>query len=61
MGGTNTYMVEKKKRRLDFSKLSGRKLKIVSSEEALKDVIPINWSIDVLSGDKKIFNFNQEQ
>lgn len=55
------YMVEKKKRRLDFSKLSGKKLKIVSSEEALKDVIPINWSIDVLSGDKKIFNFNQEQ
>ena len=61
MGGTNTYMVEKKKRRLDLSKLSGRKLKIVSSEEALKDIIPINWSIDVLSGDKKIFNFNQEQ
>lgn len=48
------YMVEKKKRRLDLSKLSGRKLKIVSSEEALKDIIPINWSIDVLSGDKKI-------
>lgn len=47
------YMVEKK-RRLDFSKLSGRKLKIVSSEEALKDVIPINWSENVLSGDKKI-------
>lgn len=47
-------MVEKKKRRLDFSKLSGRKSKIVSSEEALKDVTPINWSKDVLSGDKKI-------
>lgn len=48
------YIVEKKKRRLDFSKLSGRKSKIVSSEEALKDVTPINWSKDVLSGDKKI-------
>ncbi len=48
------YMVEKKKRRLDFSKLSGRKSKIVSSEDALKDVTPINWSKDVLSGDKKI-------
>lgn len=48
------YMVEKKKRRLDFSKLSGRKSKIVSSEEALKDVTPINWSKDVLSGDKQI-------
>jgi hypothetical protein len=47
-------MVEKKKRRLDFSKLSGRKSKVVSSEEALKDVTPINWSKDVLSGDKKI-------
>jgi hypothetical protein len=47
-------MVEKKKRRLDFSKLSGRKSKIVSSEDALKDVTPINWSKDVLSGDKKI-------
>ena len=48
------YMVEKTKRRLDFSKLSGRKSKIVSSEDALKDVTPINWSKDVLSGDKKI-------
>ena len=28
--------------------------------EILKDVISINCSEDVLSGDKKIFNFNKE-
>ena len=37
-------------RRLDFSKISNRNTKIVSSEEALKDVKPIEWSEDVLNG-----------
>lgn len=40
-------------RRLDMSKLKNRKIGTISSEEALKDVIPINWSEDVLSGKKK--------
>ena len=26
----------------------------ISSEEALEDIIPINWSNDVLSGKKKV-------
>lgn len=33
---------------------SNKKHKIISSEEALKDVVPINWSNDVLSGKKKV-------
>lgn len=31
-----------------------RRDKIISSKEALKDVIPIEWSEDVLSGEKKV-------
>ena len=39
---------------LDFSKISNRNTKIVSSEEALKDVKPIEWSEDVLNGKRKV-------
>ena len=31
-----------------------KKSKIVTSEEALKDIIPFDWSEEVLSGDKKV-------
>jgi len=31
-----------------------KKSTIVSSEKALEDIIPINWSEDVLSGKKKV-------
>lgn len=41
-------------RRLDFSKISGRIVGNVSTEEALKDVTPIQWSEDVLNGNKKV-------
>ena len=41
-------------RSLDFSKLKNRKRTILSTEEALKDVTPINWSKDVLSGKRKV-------
>ena len=41
-------------RRLDFSKISSRNTKVVSSEEALKDVKPIEWSEDVLNGKRKV-------
>jgi hypothetical protein len=34
--------------------LKNKKTKIVSSEEALKDIIPVDWSEDVLSGKKKV-------
>lgn len=41
-------------KRLDFSKIGQRVTKSISTNEALKDVTPINWSDDVLNGRKKI-------
>ena len=41
-------------RRLDFSKISSRNTKVVSSEEALKDVTPVEWSEDILNGKRKV-------
>lgn len=40
-------------RKLDIEKLT-KNSKVISSEEALKDVEPFNWSEDVLKGDKKV-------
>lgn len=39
---------------LDLSILKTKKTVITSSVEALKEVTPINWSNDVLTGKKKI-------
>ena len=39
---------------LDLSKLRTRISKTISTEEALQDVTPINWSDDVVSGEKKV-------
>jgi len=47
-------MMNLKFKSLDLSKLNGKKATIVSSEKALEDITPINWSKDVLSGKKKI-------
>lgn len=41
-------------RRLDFGKFSNRNTKMVSSEEALRDVKSIEWSEDVLNGKQKV-------
>lgn len=41
-------------RALDLSKLRNRKHAILSTKEALKDVTPINWSKDVISGKRKV-------
>ncbi len=41
------------RRRLDFSKISNRIVGTLSSEEALKDITPMQWSEDILSGKKK--------
>jgi hypothetical protein len=46
--------MNKKFRSLDINKLNSKRYTIVSSEEALKDIIPINWSKDVLSGKRKV-------
>lgn len=42
------------KRSLNLSKLLNKKINIISYEEALKDIIPINWSKEVLNGTKKV-------
>lgn len=42
------------KRSLNLSKITGKKTTVISSEEALKDIIPINWSQEVVQGTKKI-------
>lgn len=47
--------MNKKFKSLDLNKLSEKKSTIVSSEKALEDISPINWSKDVLSGKKKVF------
>ena len=48
MAGATTY------RKLNMSKLRGRKRSTISSKNALKDVIPIEWSNDVKVGKKKV-------
>ena len=40
--------------KLNMEKINSRITKIVSSEEALRDVVPIDWSDEVLSGKKKV-------
>ncbi|UWG97984.1 hypothetical protein LPY66_04030 [Dehalobacter sp. DCM] len=47
-------MMKQKFKSLNLSKLNGKKTTIVSSEKALEDITPINWSKDVLSGKKKV-------
>lgn len=39
---------------LNISKIKWYTPNIISSEEALKDVVPIPWSEEVLSGKKKV-------
>lgn len=39
---------------LNLSKFKNKKMVIVSSENALKDVSPINWAKEVLSGQKRV-------
>ena len=40
--------------RLDMEKLKSRITKVISNEEALKDVEPMEWPEEVLSGKKKV-------
>lgn len=41
-------------RKLDFSKLNHRKAGYLSTQEALKDIVPINWPQEVVNGSKKV-------
>ncbi len=47
-------MNNKNLKSLDLNKLKDKKTTIISSENALKDVTPIDWDEDVLSGKKKV-------
>lgn len=47
-------MSSKKFKSLNLDKLKDKKSRIVSTKEALSNVTPINWSEEVLSGQKKI-------
>ena len=38
----------------DLQILANKKSRIISSEEALKDVVPIDWGSEVLEGKKKV-------
>lgn len=40
--------------RLDLEKLKGRITKPISLEEALKDVVPMEWPEEVMSGKQKV-------
>lgn len=45
----------KEYKKIDFKQLlENKKITIVSSKEALKDVTPFEWSDEVLSGKKKV-------
>lgn len=39
---------------LDMNILHGKNRRVVSSEQALKDVSIIEWSSDVLAGERKV-------
>ena len=41
-------------RGLNLDKIKNKPCKIVTSEEALKDIIPFNWSKEVLEGKKTV-------
>lgn len=41
-------------RKLNLNKLKSRKHHVISSSTALKDVTPIKWSDEVLTGKKEI-------
>ncbi|MBU3194633.1 hypothetical protein [Clostridium algidicarnis] len=42
------------KRSLNLEKLKDRKIVTISSNQALKDIVPINWSKKVLNGRKQV-------
>lgn len=53
MGEGMNIAVENNYRKLDKSKLKNRKRTVISSEQALKDITPIDWSDEVLESTKE--------
>lgn len=48
-------------RKLDLEKINKRITKFVSTEESLKDITPIKWNDDILSGRKKVVITEEKQ
>lgn len=44
--------------KLNVEKLNSRIDKVISSEEALKSIVPMEWSEDILTGNKQVFVTN---
>lgn len=40
--------------KLNVEKLNSRIDKVISSEEALRTIVPIEWSNDILTGNKQV-------
>lgn len=58
----NAAVIESGYKKVDYkSLLKNKRTIIVSSQEALKDVVPIEWSEDVLSGKTKIVIDNEKK
>ena len=47
-------MEESTYRPLDMKKIQNKESVLISAEEALKDIIPIEWDEDVLNGNKQV-------
>ena len=47
-------MKERKLRRLDMGAIKKKQGIFISTEESLKDVVPIKWSNEVVYSDKKV-------
>jgi hypothetical protein len=52
--GGISFMTTQTYKKLDLDKIRNKKSTIVSSKEALEKITPIDWSKDVLSGNKKV-------
>lgn len=53
IGGTS-FMTTQTYKKLDLDKIRSKKTVVVSSKEALEKITPIDWSKDVLSGNKEV-------
>ena len=44
--------------KMNVEKLNSRIDKVISSEEALKSIVPMEWSEDILTGNKQVLVTN---
>lgn len=46
---------------LDMEKIKDKKIIFISTENALKDVVPIEWDEEVATGDKRVLLVGKNQ